>query len=131
MNSLALPLALLFGLTLALLATSLVSAVWMKRALCEASRRTEARLAESETAIEAVRAEFQACVRQIHEIRQEPPKAPYLPGAGPALNLSKRSQAIRMQRRGDSAEQIAATLGVPLQEIELLLRVHRIVIAAL
>jgi hypothetical protein len=47
------------------------------------------------------------------------------------LNVSNRSQALRMHRRGDSPEQVASTLGIPLQEVELLLKVHRIVVAAL
>jgi hypothetical protein len=33
-----------------------------------------------------------------------------------------------MHRRGDSPGQIASTLQVPLQEVELLLKVHRIVL---
>jgi|SRR5579862_3888417 len=39
------------------------------------------------------------------------------------LNLNKRSQAIRMSRRGEQAEKIAATLNLPRREVELLLKV--------
>jgi hypothetical protein len=45
------------------------------------------------------------------------------------LNLTTRSQALRMHRRGSSAEQIAAALGLPRQEIELLLKVQQILLA--
>src|SRR5712692_3000267 len=44
------------------------------------------------------------------------------------LNFSKRSQALRMHRRGDTAEQIALALGLPRNEVTLLLKVHRIVL---
>jgi hypothetical protein len=36
-----------------------------------------------------------------------------------------------MHRRGDPPEQIAAALDVPYQEIELLLKVHRIVLSSI
>jgi hypothetical protein len=44
------------------------------------------------------------------------------------INLSRRSQALRMHRKGDRPEQIAAALEVPRQEVELLLKVHQIVL---
>jgi hypothetical protein len=47
----------------------------------------------------------------------------------PGLNLSKRSQALRMHRRGERPEQIAATLEIPLQEVELLVKVQEILVA--
>lgn len=40
------------------------------------------------------------------------------------LNLNKRTQALRMSRRGEQAEKIAATLNLPRREVELLLKVH-------
>jgi hypothetical protein len=49
-----------------------------------------------------------------------------MPKAG--FNLSKRSQALRMHRRGEAPGHIASTLELPRQEVELLLKVHRIVI---
>jgi len=49
--------------------------------------------------------------------------------ARPGMNLSKRSQVLRLHRRGESSDQIATSLDVPRQEVELLLKVHRIVMA--
>jgi hypothetical protein len=131
MMQIALPFAVLYGLVLAGVGVSLFGVFWMQRAIRAAADRAEARHAGSEAAIEALRGEVEAGVRQLHEIRQDPPKlaGPCFPR--PGLNVSKRSQALRMHRRGDTPEQVAATLGIPLQEIELLLKVHRIVIAAL
>jgi hypothetical protein len=40
------------------------------------------------------------------------------------LNLTKRSQVIRMSRRGEQAEKIAAALNLPRREVELLLKVY-------
>lgn len=42
-----------------------------------------------------------------------------------SVNLSRRSQVIRLSRRGEPVETIAATLGLPRREVELLLKVHR------
>jgi len=47
----------------------------------------------------------------------------------PGLNLTKLSQALRMHRRGDPPDQIASVLQIPLQEVDLLLKVQRIVIS--
>lgn len=48
--------------------------------------------------------------------------APVPPKSG--LNLNKRSQVIRMSRRGEQAEKIAASLNLPQREVELLLKVY-------
>jgi hypothetical protein len=47
------------------------------------------------------------------------------------INLSTRSQALRLHRRGDTPESIAATLRIPRREVDLLLKVHRIVVGSL
>ena len=47
--------------------------------------------------------------------------------AGPALNLTKRTQALRMLRRGESVESIASALRAPRNEIELLVKVQQMV----
>jgi hypothetical protein len=44
------------------------------------------------------------------------------------LNLSKRTQALRMSRRGEAPQQIAGALGLPRHEVELLMKVHRLVV---
>jgi hypothetical protein len=48
------------------------------------------------------------------------------PAAGPALNLTKRTQAFRMLRRGESVESIASALRAPRNEIELLVKLQQI-----
>lgn len=47
------------------------------------------------------------------------------PPAAQLATLHKRSLALRMHRHGETAEQIAATLNIPRNEVELLLKVHK------
>lgn len=54
----------------------------------------------------------------------EPVFAPALPRAG--MNLSNRVHALRMLRRGEDVAHVAAALGVPRREVELLVRVQEI-----
>jgi hypothetical protein len=42
----------------------------------------------------------------------------------PSLNLNKRTQVLRMSRRGEPAANIAASLSVPRREVELLLKIY-------
>ncbi len=65
-------------------------------------------------------------LREAEERAGTPPPAP----ARRSVNLSKRSQVIRLSRRGEQAETIAATLGLPRREVELLLKVHRVSVAS-
>jgi len=52
--------------------------------------------------------------------RAEPSAVPVRPG----MNLNRRSQALRLARRGESPEQIASRLGLPTGEVRLLLKIH-------
>ncbi|MBZ5591155.1 MAG: hypothetical protein LAP39_02895 [Acidobacteriia bacterium] len=78
--------------------------------------------------------------RRLDELAARPPAAaPHaataeepglLPGPAevrPGMNLSRRSQALRLFRRGETPEQIASSLRVPSGEVRLLLKVHRMV----
>jgi hypothetical protein len=47
------------------------------------------------------------------------------------LNLSKRSQALQMHRRGEASLDIAAALSIPANEVELLVKVERLSLAGL
>ena len=46
---------------------------------------------------------------------------------GRELNLTRRAQAVRMQRRGESSATIAAALRLPRNEIDLLVKVQELV----
>jgi hypothetical protein len=107
-------------------------AVWRTRVLMVmADRRAGARMEGLQTTAAALQKTVHAQSAQLEDLQRKPQSAalPAIPRAG--LNLGKRSQVIRMHRHGDAAERIAAALEVPRQEVELLIKVHRIVIGGL
>jgi len=48
------------------------------------------------------------------------------PSSRSGMNMNKRVQAARMSKRGERPEQIAAALGLPANEVALLLKVQRL-----
>ena len=68
----------------------------------------------------------------VDQFRRDGPE-PETRGPAPldGLNLTKRAQVLRMHRRGDPPERIASLLEVPRQEVDLLIKVHRIIISQL
>ena len=72
--------------------------------------------------------EFAASLKTAAE--QEPLPEVHAAAPRPGFNLNKRVQAMRMLRRGEDATHIAAAMGVPDREIELLIRVQKIAAAA-
>jgi hypothetical protein len=129
-SSLSLPLAMLGGLALVALAASLLALFRTKWMVCAAEERSDARRALCESALETLQNDLAACLQELREVQREPVFPSMATPARPGLNLSRRSQALRMHRQGCAAEQIAEALELPLQEVELLLKVHRIVIEA-
>jgi hypothetical protein len=85
--------------------------------------------AVNEAALRGLREELDNLSAHVHDIQQQPPLTMVASTPKSGLNMSKRSQALRMHRRGESSEQIASSLEIPLQEVELLLKVHRIVLS--
>jgi hypothetical protein len=130
MNTLIIPLSVLCGVVLAATAVSLAAAYRAHRVFAEIEARAERLKDQKEEDLKPLRESVTSLSSQVHDLQSHPqaaqPAAVSLPRSG--FNLSKRSQALRMHRRGEAAEQIAASLEVPRQEIELLLKVHRIVI---
>jgi hypothetical protein len=56
-----------------------------------------------------------------------PPEPVYIPvSLRPGLNLNRRVHALRMLKRGDETAHIAAALGIPIREVELLVRVQKL-----
>ena len=122
------PFAILFGLVLTSLALCFLVLTRVRGLIDDTEQRRRADQEQARTRLDELRQELQAVTAQWQEIRQHAasPAAQSVPRSG--LNLSKRSQALRMSRRGDAPLEIATSLGVPLQEVDLLLKVHRIVI---
>ena len=130
MNALLLPLSILCGLILCSTAVSLFSVYRAQCILREVSARSAIRQPQEDAGIQALRDTVEALAAQIHDLQKHPLVAP-LPGLPkPGLNLNKRSHALRMHRRGEGAEKIATALELPRQEVDLLLKVHRIVLSS-
>ena len=95
-----------------------------------AARQTATLGANIRINMEALVARFESLERQAEDFPRPPAEAG--PGAvTAALNLNKRAQVLRMHRRGDPPERIATLLEVPRQEVDLLIKVHRIMISQL
>jgi hypothetical protein len=127
--SLLIPMALSFGLLVACLGLSLLAFLRARAAPLEAARDVRTAREEQEAALAAMRQVVDDLTAQVHDIRTQPAAAPPAVPQRAALNLSKRSQALRMHRRGETPQKIAAALEIPRQELELLLKVHRIVMS--
>ena len=114
---------------------TLLALVFASTALClvrtaaKAARKEQAGDNDLASALQTLRSDLESLASEIRETQP----APALFGAPPrnGLNLAKRSQALRLNRHGSSAAQIASALEIPLQEVELLLKVDRIVIGNL
>jgi hypothetical protein len=118
-------------LTVAAIGVSLF-AVWRTQVLVTmADRRAQARTEEIRATAGVLQKTLDAQAEQLEDLQRQPlsAAAPFVPRAG--LNLGKRTQVLRMYRNGDAPDRIAAALDVPRQEVDLLLKVHRIVIGSL
>jgi hypothetical protein len=120
--------AVLCGLVLALVAFSLFALLRMKL-VADAVRREarEASLAR-DAAIEALGSRMDALSARIEELRTIPHGTAAV-SERVGINLSRRSQALRLHRRGEPAGEIAAALGIPVQEVQLLIKVHEVVMS--
>ena len=117
------PLAPYVGLTLVLV-LSLCLFLQVKVEM----RRQAKKWAEERTALQVANLALRGA---LDDLRREPEaavaRAAEPPPRAAALNLTRRSQVLRLYHRGEMPEQIAAALGVPLNEVDLLLKVNKMV----
>ncbi|MEX2264747.1 MAG: hypothetical protein WD696_22525 [Bryobacteraceae bacterium] len=118
-----------YGLAVAGWSLCLSLFVGLKRESRRAEERRAKRHAELETSVAELKAHCQALDAARKNLEERPAPAPPPPPFSNALNLTKRSQALQLHRRGDTPEQIAKSLNVPVNEICLLLKVHRLVLS--
>jgi hypothetical protein len=130
MNALLLPLSLLCGLILCATAVSLFAVHRAHCLLREMNARAGDKQSQSDAGLQELRDSLDALAAQLHDLQNHPPVAPSPGLPKPGINLCKRSQALRMHRRGEGADQIASALELPRQEVDLLLKVHRIVLSS-
>lgn len=131
MNLLLLPLSIMCGLVLCGTAVSVFTGYRAHRLLAEIEGRAQHTRTDKDDQLQSLlplRETVDALAVQLRDLQDHPHAAAPsgVPRAG--FNLSKRSQALRMHRRGEAPEQIASALDLPRQEVELLLKVHRIVV---
>ncbi|MGB9610482.1 MAG: hypothetical protein ACPL7M_05870, partial [Bryobacteraceae bacterium] len=118
---------------LAACALTLVGALLLYFSVRREMAALRAGLAAEKESRTAALAEFRHALEQLEE-RMEAELQEALVRAAPpqqSMNLSRRSQALRMHRLGDPPEKIARTLGLSRTEVELLLKVHRTVLESL
>jgi hypothetical protein len=127
MNGIPVIFALGYAPMLAGLACWCLEMLRLRARLGALERRVLAAREEQEASLETLRRTVEGLAAQWREPRVAEMAMPLRPG----LNLSKRSQALRLHRRGDDPQQIAERLELPVQEVELLLKVHEIVMRAL
>jgi hypothetical protein len=87
-----------------------------------------ARLLKRDAANAGLLAQIEDMRNELREAERR--TAQLVPPAPPksGLNLSRRTQAIRMFRHGADAESIASRLGLPKNEVILLLKVHNLAV---
>ena len=128
MNLMIIPISLLCGLVLGATAISGFLGYRAHRLVAEMGEGVRRPKARDDDQLRPLRESVEALALQLRDLQHHPhvPAPAGIPKAG--FNLSKRSQALRMHRRGEEPAQIAAALDLPRQEVELLLKVHRILI---
>ena len=117
-----------YGLLAAGLSLCLYLFFTVKQEIRSAATRRRVQESALAEAIASLRADLGELRTELCDMREQTgmlvPPAPTRSG----LNLSKRGQVLQMHRRGQSREQISASLGLPLSEIDLLIKVHQIVL---
>jgi cell division protein FtsB len=131
MSPLIIPLSIMAGLVLCATAVSVYMGYRAQRLLAVIDGHAQRERTAKDTQLQQLqplRETVDALAAQLRDLQSHPyaPAPAGVPRSG--FNLSKRSQALRLHRRGEAPEQIAASLELPRQEVDLLLKVHRIVI---
>ncbi len=86
------------------------------------SRELEEALRQNTASIREEMASIQETLKQLDRRTGE---LPQLASPMPGMNTTRRTQALRLHRRGDRPEQIAAALGIARGEVDLLLKVQQ------
>lgn len=128
----------LYGLAALGLTLSLALFLTLKLEVGALAQRARRERRAMETEAEAVRREaaemremlarLEASLRELEQANSVPAR-PHPPRSG--LNMTVRSQVLRRHRAGDDPAAIAASLGLPLADVNLLLKIDRLAPAGL
>jgi hypothetical protein len=99
-----------------------------QREIGAAKSRLGAQISAHEETLTKLNSELSAIRERLQEVEEQAKaaSAPSAPQRG--MNLTKRTQVLRMNRRGERPEQIATALCLPLSEVELLLKLHLVTV---
>jgi DNA-binding NarL/FixJ family response regulator len=97
-----------------------------KREVRRAAREAADSRSEVDSEIASVRQSIEQIRGELAQLSQVSSRLVEPPPAASGLNLTKRSQVLRLYRRGESPGHIAAALSMPQGEVELLLKVEQI-----
>jgi hypothetical protein len=93
----------------------------VKREARAADRRWRQEIEISNARLSAMEIEISGLKKEFESI----PAATAAPPAGSGINMNKRTQALRMMRLGEGPDHIATALSIPRKEVELLVKVQR------
>jgi hypothetical protein len=118
-------------LVYALLAAGLVVCLYLfytvKVEVWAARKRVHARLDAIEASLAGLGARLEELQEGLENLRADPGAArTAAPSSG--INLTRRAQVLRLRRRGESVPTIAGALSLPQNEVELLLKVQRLLV---
>jgi hypothetical protein len=126
---------ILAGLVTTLALCSLLVGFYAYYCAQRASHNSRAAVAsareEYSAAVGAMQSKLETLTAELRESHRRLPGEPIPGTAKSSMNVSRRSQALRMRRQGDSPERIAESLEMPRQEVDLLLKVNDIVLNSL
>ena len=125
MNALSLNAPTLVAMSLSLAAACLMAslALWI-------STKIEARA--SRKSLQALRLSIESTMKElgarVEELQSAPPSHPIASAVTPvqSLNLTTRAKALRLHSRGETVSSIAAALGIQREEIDLLVKLDRL-----
>ena len=114
-----------------LLAAGLVLCTFLFITLKQDIQRIHKRYSERQQllqhSIRELTAEIDAVKSVLKKVEEKAGALPQLHPPKPGMNVSRRTQVLRMYRRGERPEQIAAALSLAQNEVDLLLKVHQAV----
>jgi len=114
-----------------LLTASLILFLGLLHGLNQTVRKLRGRVGKCEARIQAEMAQFvnamAAMKLRIEELEAEPQSIGIPNAGGNGLNTTLRSKVLKMHRLGQPADRIADTLNVPKGEVDLLVKVHQVV----
>jgi DNA-binding NarL/FixJ family response regulator len=96
------------------------------RVLLRRSLEERQQIQAFESALADARLVLQSLETDLREVERQTGMLVAPAPARSGLNLSKRTQVLRMVRAGQDGAGIAASLALPRSEVELLIKVHRI-----